>query len=919
MKHILLVILLWKIFFLSLAAQQIHTLTGSVDTAWVRNLSTGLAPTHWEASKAFTDSFGNVFVSGSAGVVKYSSDGERLWVSKGSPAIGVDPLGCLITAKDLFSLTKHNAAGEILWQNSYSSLSADVNIVRSASIDANGNIYVVGSSGYKINLYDWVGDYVVIKYLPSGDTAWVRTYDGPIHGHDIPSAVCIDAAGNVVVTGSSQGPDSTTDYLTMKYSSSGNLLWVMRHSKAGGSQDAANGMALDNSGNIYITGNTGTIKYSGNGQVLWTRDYPGSAIAIDVNNIVHMFFPDWIDIPFTILSICDTNGTLIVQDTILALHYLVAPHFTMDGSLYLGTQSLYDHHTLLMKFSPTGEILWNKFITPDSLEYTLGLSFADITSDETGNIIAVGTAWTFDGFYDPPPLGRYFSVKLSPAGEVLWKKEYQAKTNRSTMTAFDVDTQGKVYVTGDDAWWYGRTYHLATDWTVGVSPSGNLLWSSRDNLVPDEGGMSAITVGNDGNIYAAGSGFSTIKYTSDGDTAWVRRYNGPGAWFNHANALAVDVVGNVYVTGLSYGSESGADYATIKYTSAGDTAWVRSYSGPGNFRDQATALAVDAGGNVYVTGLSYGSGSEEDYATIKYTSAGDIAWVRRYNGPGNDYDAATALAIDAAGNVYVTGTSSDYADYATIKYTSTGNTVWVRRYKGPRSSYDAANALAVDYEGNVIVTGTSATIKYNPSGDVLWIRQGVVSGNALALDTNGNVFVTGTKDSAIATIKYTSAGLIEWSASYLMKTGSMNSPCGISLDASGNVLVGGSGAINNESYFTIIKYKQSPTSVKDVSHALPTVFNLEQNYPNPFNPSTKIRYQVPGNRDQGSGIRVTVKVYDVLGNQVAVLVDEEKAPGSYEVEFNAARVSNPRYGSGVYFYQLIASDVVNTKKMLLIK
>lgn len=94
-------------------------------------------------------------------------------------------------------------------------------------------------------------------------------------------------------------------------------------------------------------------------------------------------------------------------------------------------------------------------------------------------------------------------------------------------------------------------------------------------------------------------------------------------------------------------------------------------------------------------------------------------------------------------------------------------------------------------------------------------------------------------------------------------------------------------------------------------------FRLEQNYPNPFNPSTKIRFTVP---DVGSGFAQTVlKVYDILGNEVATLVNEEKPAGVYEVEFNVAQVSRPDLASGVYFYQLRAGSFVQTKKMTVIK
>ncbi|MDH5185608.1 MAG: SBBP repeat-containing protein, partial [candidate division WOR-3 bacterium] len=167
--------------------------------------------------------------------------------------------------------------------------------------------------------------------------------------------------------------------------------------------------------------------------------------------------------------------------------------------------------------------------------------------------------------------------------------------------------------------------------------------------------------------------YATIKYGSDGEEKWVRRYNGPENSYDEAYAIAVDDSGNVYVTGKSYATNY--DYATIKYNPEGNSLWVRTYKGPGNGIDVAQAIAVDDSGNVYVTGRSTGSGTGNDYATIKYNPEGDALWVRRYNGPANGSDGAQAIAVDEAGNVYVTGGSTGSGtgcDYATIKYHSAG-------------------------------------------------------------------------------------------------------------------------------------------------------------------------------------------------------------------------------------------------------
>jgi len=95
----------------------------------------------------------------------------------------------------------------------------------------------------------------------------------------------------------------------------------------------------------------------------------------------------------------------------------------------------------------------------------------------------------------------------------------------------------------------------------------------------------------------------------------------------------------------------------------------------------------------------------------------------------------------------------------------------------------------------------------------------------------------------------------------------------------------------------------------------PQGFSLYQNYPNPFNPSTKIKFTIPSVTLSGAeGSLVTLKVYDVLGNEIATLVNEEKPVGEYEVEFDGKGLT-----SGVYFYQLKSENFIETKKMLLMK
>jgi len=103
-----------------------------------------------------------------------------------------------------------------------------------------------------------------------------------------------------------------------------------------------------------------------------------------------------------------------------------------------------------------------------------------------------------------------------------------------------------------------------------------------------------------------------------------------------------------------------------------------------------------------------------------------------------------------------------------------------------------------------------------------------------------------------------------------------------------------------------------PVSVQDDAETVKQ-FELKQNYPNPFNPSTKIKYSIPSNIQRETS-NVSLKVYDVLGNVVATLVNEQQPAGAYEVEFNAGNLS-----SGIYFYRLVSGSFIQTKKLILLK
>lgn len=333
--------------------------------------------------------------------------------------------------------------------------------------------------------------------------------------------------------------------------------------------------------------------------------------------------------------------------------------------------------------------------------------------------------------------------------------------------------------------------------------------------------------------YGAGTlwDFATVKYSPSGETLWVRRYNGNSNNNDMAAAIARDASGNIYVTGKSWSAGSYYDFTTIKYDLHGTLQWVRTYNGPDNGGDEACAVAVDAAGNIFVTGKSSAVSTGNDYATVKYSTSGVQLWVQRFDGFAS-IDEPSAIAVDAFGNVYVTGrsTTPTQDDYCTIKYDAAGVQEWMNRYNGPGgggNNADWANAIAVDAFGNVFVTGWSfgnvtgsgnpTTVKYSTVGNEEWVQRYPEAGGgiALAVDNQNNVYATGWCSGIdYVTIKYSASGQQDWSAKYNGPGNSEDYPSSIAVDAWGNVYVTGysrSGIAYGTEDIATIKYDHTGT------------------------------------------------------------------------------------------------------------
>lgn len=297
---------------------------------------------------------------------------------------------------------------------------------------------------------------------------------------------------------------------------------------------------------------------------------------------------------------------------------------------------------------------------------------------------------------------------------------------------------------------------------------------------------------------------------------WIAEYDNFSG-VDSVTAMTVDGSGNVFITGASWdGLNDEFDYVTIKYNSNGTQLWLQEYD---NFsgNDIATAIALDPAGNVIVTGMSWdGLTDEYDYVTIKYNGTnGSQMWLQEYD-QWSASDKATSVAVDANGDVYVTGAaddgSIDETDIVTIKYSSTGSQIWLQEYdefSGP----DTGKTVVVDAFGYIIVTGSVwsgsvdnhdlVTIRYSPSGVQQWLRlydnfSGDDFGADVVTDTSGNIYVTGSAwrgsvlDFDIVTISYDMNGALRWVNLY-DEFADVDRGYAIAIDNSNNIYVAGTG------------------------------------------------------------------------------------------------------------------------------
>jgi len=307
---------------------------------------------------------------------------------------------------------------------------------------------------------------------------------------------------------------------------------------------------------------------------------------------------------------------------------------------------------------------------------------------------------------------------------------------------------------------------LTLDWSVsydGPVSAGDIA----HGLVTDASGNILVCGYEWAGAYPQRKNWAIRKYASNGDLAWSRTYNGPYGYDDEATAINVDASGNVMATGFEYydGIFQYDNWMIRKYDEAGNLLWNRSYDGLGSSTDRAYSVATDASSNIIVAGFEAVSGQGYNCLVRKYDSSGNLLWSQSYNSPANNNDIAYGVAVDASGNVIVAGYEKrtdlgQAEDWLIRKYDSGGNLQWSRTYNSPANSIDIARSVSVDSTGNVYVAG--------------YIKNSVISN-----DYNWLV------------LKYDTSGNLIWSRSYNSLGNGEGKAYSVAVDSSGGVYVAG--------------------------------------------------------------------------------------------------------------------------------
>jgi hypothetical protein len=438
--------------------------------------------------------------------------------------------------------------------------------------------------------------------------------------------------------------------------------------------------------------------YAGSVAEAWKRQHPGPANGSS--------------------AVVDSAGNVLFVATVLV------------GNYFEGYAAKYS--------ATTGAIVWEKSLkAPGAIDTVAG----GVAVDTAGNALVAG--WV-----NISNSSAFYTVKLAASdGALIWDHLNSGADHvHEASTAIAADAAGNVIVAGYSKSSTGGLDAYAVKY---AAADGAIVWEHRfDGATHQTDRLFAVTADSTGNVAVTGDTFSGTQFdlyvgryaAADGALIWEKVYAAPTGGDDNGISIATDAAGNVAIAAqveLDIDDGPTSTY-TAKYAAAdGALLWERPHIAPHGKDSSASAVAVDAGGNVIMTGCTtLANRTDIDFYTAKYASNdGAILWEKTYDGTGHGHDQAFDVALDSTGNAIVTGESANASDpsnpdFYTIKYASSdGAVLWAQRFNGPDDLDDriginlGRGKVQATPDGGAVITGltfTSATtqdaitIKYLP-------------------------------------------------------------------------------------------------------------------------------------------------------------------------------------------------------------
>lgn len=317
----------------------------------------------------------------------------------------------------------------------------------------------------------------------------------------------------------------------------------------------------------------------------------------------------------------------------------------------------------LLKYDEEGNLLWQTTWSGSTALDDIPTAMA---FDNAGNIIVAG------GMEVAGMQSDFFVLKYNSAGVLSWQYLYDYAGGYDFPTSIQVENNNNILVTGASATnlqtWDYTTIRL--DATTGIKMTEN-----RVNI-PGVGLDKAVAIAQDdvGNIYLTGytdasgnKNIQTVKLDHNLNLSWVKDFDANGL-ADVGEAIGIDNLGNVYVTGFAEHSNGGSDIVTIKYDASGQNIWVQSYSSEQiGYEAKPSDMTVTSSGDLFILG-SVEDANGKDFVTIEYDKNGQVQFEKRYNSSPDDE--GKNLTIGSNGEIYVSGvsTKNNISEYKTLKY-----------------------------------------------------------------------------------------------------------------------------------------------------------------------------------------------------------------------------------------------------------